>query len=148
VRYGHLANNVVDRVIKASRSYIATLPNANEWREIPRGVDVGWTWSDPDWIAPGGGDPKPDPATTPTYRKIVTPAEFVDLFPPEAFMDIKNNLVGTNAAITKMYEYAFLKDTIDLNSPRLPLALAVLVQESSLTQQDADIILQGILEEP
>lgn len=149
MRFGHLTNNVVDKVIRASTSYIRSLPDAAEWREIPRGVGVGWTWSDPDWLSPDGGEPKPDPTTTPRYRKLVTPSEFVELFPPAVYLEIKNNLVGTNPVITLMYEYAFLKDTINLASPKLTdIAMPILLANSSLTRQQADVILQGVLEQP
>lgn len=148
MRFGRLTNNVVDKVIRASADYIRSLPDAAQWREIPRGVDVGWVWSDTDWVSPDGGEPKPDPATTPTYRKIVTPAEFVELFPPLVYLEIKQNLVDTHPVITLMYEYAFLKDTINLESPKLTdIAMPILLAESSLTRQQADVILQGVLEE-
>lgn len=147
--FGHLTNGYVDEVLKASRRHIRSLPNASEWVELPYGAALGWHFNAPTdtWSGPNGESLPDDPASTPTYRKIVTPAEFIDLFPAEAYTEIKTNLVGTNPEITKMYDYAFSKKTINLNSPRLPFALDILIQESSLTQQDADIILQGILEE-
>lgn len=129
-------------VIQAKKS--SRVPDG--WVVLPYGVGVGWTWSDPDWIGPNGQSPKPDPGEAQVYRKIVTPAEFVELFPAAAYLDIKNNLVGTNAEITQLYEFAFLKDTINLESPKMAAAMALLVALSSLTQEQADVILQGILE--
>jgi hypothetical protein len=137
MRIALLKDNVIRAVINARSGEPYGVENT-DWIDMEgRRGGPGWTWN--------GRNTAP-PEKVQRYRKIVTPAEFVDLFPPAAYMDIKNNLVGTNAAITKMYEYAFLKDTINLNSPRLPAALAILIQESSLTQEDADKILQGVPE--
>ena len=145
MRYGHLTGGIVDKVIRADRSYIDRLNNALEWRQIPTGVDVGWQWVDPDWIGPNGASPKPGPGQR--YRKVVTPSEFVELFPPAVYLEIKNNLVGTDPVITLMYEYAFLKDTINLASPKLvDIAMPILLAGSSLTRAQADTILQGIPE--
>lgn len=97
----------------------------------------GWVWD---------GTNLSPPSKPATYRTRVTPSEFVELFPAAAYLDIKNNLVGTNAEITQLYEFAFLKETINLESPQMAAAMALLVSLSSLTQREADTIMQGIAE--
>lgn len=147
MRFAHFTNDVVDDVIRASQSYIDSLPNSGEWRKVDKGVNKGWIWSGTEAVSPYGGEPKPDPESTPRYRLLVTPDEFVDLFPARVYLEIKQNFIGTHDRITQLYESAFLKDTINLASPKLTQeAIPFFLAQTSLTQAEADTILQGVLE--
>jgi len=137
MRIGLLKNNTITSVIEA-RSGDPYGTEGTDWLDMSdkRG-GIGWVWD---------GSNLTPPVKPTTYRTQVTPSEFVELFPAAAYLDIKNNLVGTNAEITQLYEFAFLKDTINLKSSKMAAAMALLVANSSLTQAEADAILQGIPE--
>lgn len=119
--YGLNELGTIVEAIKADAAFIATLPNAADWVELPYGVGVGWTYDGSDFTGPNGESPPTDPSTLPQYRYLLTGPEWVSTFTDAEWAWIKEERrvdPSTNAskALDKMMDAIRWTNSVDVSS--------------------------------
>lgn len=97
-------------------------------------VAVGWAY-DGDFTAP-----EPE---APQNRMQLTTAEFIEVFTPDEYLEI-SGMLNTHPVITQLYSVAQHQGTVNLESPKVELALDIFIDEGILTEARKAEILAGI----
>ena len=109
--YGELDAGVVVNAIVAGAEFIATLPNAADWIELPYGVGVGWTWNGSVWTGPNGESPLPEPVEPGNY--ILSGGEWVERFTDAEWAWLKTQR-ETTARLDQMMDAIRWTDSINI----------------------------------
>jgi hypothetical protein len=107
---------VITRVIVADASYIATLPDAADWLELPYGVGTGWEFNGVAFVSPDGSEPGVPREALPRY--ILSGTEWVERFTEQEWTWLKVQRT-TSDRLDQMMDSIRWTNSIDISSPNM-----------------------------